>query len=790
MLYEKELCLNDSPSGVRQADNVTVFPAGITTGATFDKSLMYKRGVAIGRENRLKGVNVWLGPTVGPVGRKPKGGRNWEGFGVDPVLQAVGGRETIRGVQEQGVIATIKHFVGNEQEMYRMYNPVQKAYSSNIDDRTLHELYAWPFAEGIHVGVGAAMMAYNAVNGTACSQHPYLINGLLKDEMGFQGFVMTDWLAHMSGVASALAGLDMDMPGDTQIPFFGNSYWMYELTRSALNGSVPMDRLNEAATRIIAAWYQMGQDQGFPHTNFDTNSKEAFNPLYPAAWPASPSGITNEFVRAQADHDVIARQIAQEGITLLKNQGNVLPLSKGQPLKVFGTDAQQNPDGLNSCRDRNCNKGTLGEGWGSGTVDYMYMDDPISAIKADSQNVVYYNTDTFPSNSIPKPTDQDIAVVFVNSDSGENTYTVEGNHGDRDASGLYLWHGGDELIQKAAANYKTVIVVIHTVGPIILEKWHDLPSVKAILVAHLPGQEAGRSLTNVLFGRTSPCGHLPYSITKKETDLPSSVTTLIDSEAFLAQAQDSFTEGLYIDYRYLNKQGIKPRYAFGHGLSYTTFAFSNVSIAKGVQMSPFPPSAVPRGSSSLNYSQAIPDAQQAVLPAGLRPILRYIYSHLSRSDADAAIRDGQTKTYPYPPGYSTQQKPGARAGGGEGGNPVLWDVAYTVTLTVTNTGATYPGKVAVQAYLQFPTAPGSPETPVIQLRDFEKTRELAPGESTTVTLTLTRKDLSVWDVGAQDWRIPAVDGAYKVWLGRASDALFTVCDADTLSCRSGAAPPV
>lgn len=129
-----QLCLNDSPAGVRHADNVTAFPDGITVGATFDKSLMYQRGVAIGKENRGKGVHVWLGPVVGPIGRKPKGGRNWEGFGADPVLQAVGARETIKGVQEQGVIATIKHFIGNEQEMYRMYNPFQYAYSSNIGE--------------------------------------------------------------------------------------------------------------------------------------------------------------------------------------------------------------------------------------------------------------------------------------------------------------------------------------------------------------------------------------------------------------------------------------------------------------------------------------------------------------------------------------------------------------------------------------------------------------------------------------------------------------------------------
>lgn len=127
-----QLCLADSATGVRQADNVTVFPSGITTGATWDKDLMYARGVAMGKEFRGKGANIYLGPSVGPIGRKPRGGRNWEGFGADPVLQGKAAALTIKGVQEQGVIATIKHLIGNEQEMYRMYNTLQQGYSSNI----------------------------------------------------------------------------------------------------------------------------------------------------------------------------------------------------------------------------------------------------------------------------------------------------------------------------------------------------------------------------------------------------------------------------------------------------------------------------------------------------------------------------------------------------------------------------------------------------------------------------------------------------------------------------------
>jgi beta-glucosidase len=409
------------------------------------------------------------------------------------------------------------------------------------DDRTIHELYLWPFADGVRAGAGAVMAAYNAVNGSACTQNSYLINNLLKDELGFQGFIMSDWLAQISGVPSALAGLDMAMPGDTEIPLvFGTSYWMYELSRSVLNGSVPVDRLDDMATRVVAAWYQMGQDQDYPPPNFSSNSdlKEYF--LYPGAIPDSPIGVVNQFVDVQADHNMTARQIAQDAVTMLKNDGKVLPLSASTPIVVFGTDAQVNSDGPNACTDRNCDTGTLGMGWGSGTANYPYFDDPISAFKRRTSNVTFYNTDTFPSLSAT-PTPDDVAFVFLSSDSGEETYNVEGNQGDRSASGLAAWHGGDTLVQQVAEKFQTVVVVVHTVGPLVLEPWINLTSVKAVLFAHLPGQEAGESLTNVLYGDVSPSGHLPYTIPVAESDYPASVSIL---NAGTGQLQDVYSEGL------------------------------------------------------------------------------------------------------------------------------------------------------------------------------------------------------------------------------------------------------
>ncbi|KAK8038203.1 hypothetical protein PG994_014970 [Apiospora phragmitis] len=768
------------PLGVRTTDNVTAFPAGITTGATFDKKLMGKASTCI-----------WALRLV-PLGRKPRGGRNWEGFGADPVLQAFAGSETVKGVQDQGVIAVLKHLIGNEQEVQRMFNVAQQGISANIDDRAMHELYLWPFAEGVRAGTGAVMTSYNAVNGSASSQNAYSINGLLKEELGFQGLVMTDWLAHMSGVASALAGLDMSMPGDTQIPVLpGTAYFMYEMTRSALNGSVPMDRINDMATRVVAAWYKMGQDEDYPRPNFSSNTRDRTGLLYPAA-VFSPSGVVNQYVNVQADHKVIAKQVAQDAITLLKNNGSLLPISTSAPIKVFGTDAQANPDGINKCSDKSCNKGTLGQGWGSGSADYPYMDDPISSLKRKAGDVQFWNTDSFPKD-LPDATADDVALVFISSDSGENSYEVEGNHGDRDKTGLKAWHNGDELVQKAAEKYSNVVVVVHTVGPIVMDPWINLPSVKSVVFAHLPGQEAGDSLTEVLFGEVSPSGHLPYTVPVSEDDYPESVSIVPNG---LGQPQDTFSEGIYIDYRYFQKNGVKPQYAFGHGLSYASFAYSDVSIKAVTPLSASPPARPAKAADPIAaMNNTIPAASEALRPEGFKDIFRYRYSFLADNDAKNAYADGAAgKKYPsLPPGYSTTQKEADQtpAGGPSGGNPALWDVAYTVSLTVTNNGTAHAGKASTQLYVQFPETDNAKyDTPPLQLRDFAKTAALEPGKSETVELTITRKGVSVWDSELQNWVVPNPEGRFKFWIGDASDSFGAVCYSDSTACEIGVPGPL
>jgi hypothetical protein len=491
----------------------------------------------------------------------------------------------------------------------------------------------------------------------------------------------------------------------------------------------------------------------------------------------------NEFVDVQANHAEVAREVARDAITLLKNQDGLLPLSPNGTLKIFGTDAEKNPDGINSCADQGCNKGTLGMGWGSGSARYPYMNSPIDGFKTRGANYQFFNTDSFPGNSNPSP--NDTAVVFVTADSGENYITVENNPGDRTSSNLNLWHNGDKLIKDVAAKYSNVVVVVHTVGPILMDQWHDLPSVKAVLFAHLPGQEAGDSLMQVLFGDVSPSGHLPYTLPNSEADYPKSLS-LVGYQ--IGQPQDTFTEGLYIDYRHFHKANITPRYAFGHGLSYTTFSFSNATITPVTPLTATPPARPAKGETP-TYSTAIPPASEAYWPANFNRIWRYLYSWLEKNDADAAAKIGNSTTkYPYPVGYSNDQKPGLPAGGAQGGNPALFDTAFDVTVSVTNTGSRA-GKAVAQLYIQFPSEV-TVDTPVIQLRDFEKTRELEAGASQALTLRVTRKDLSVWDVVSQNWVVPAVEGDYGVWVGGASDDLHVRCGTASGSCEGDQESPV
>jgi beta-glucosidase len=236
--------------------------------------------------------------------------------------------------------------------------------TSNIDDRTMHELYLWPFADAVKANVASVMCSYNKLNTTWACESGRLLNGLLKEELEFKGYVVSDWDAQHTTAGSARAGMDMAMPGDD---FHGqkNFLWADKLA-NAIPGQVPLARLDDMVRRILAAFYYLGQDKGYPKLTFNS-------------WKNGTGGPD-----VQGDHKTVARAVARDGIVLLKNDGSgrkgsgpvlkndgrVLPLNGRKTLAIIGEDAFNNPKGPNACADRGCNTGTLAMGWGSGTAEF------------------------------------------------------------------------------------------------------------------------------------------------------------------------------------------------------------------------------------------------------------------------------------------------------------------------------------------------------------------------------------------------------------------------------------
>ncbi|KMP08134.1 beta-glucosidase 1 [Coccidioides immitis RMSCC 2394] len=745
----RSLCMQDGPLGIRFADHVSAFPAGINVGATWSKNLAYLRGKAMGEEHRDKGVDVQLGPAVGPLGRSPDGGRNWEGFSPDPVLSGYLVAETIKGIQDAGVIACVKHFIVNEQERFRQAPEAQgygfnisESSSSNVDDVTMHELYLWPFADAVRAGVGSVMCSYNQINNSYGCSNSYTQNKLLKGELGFQGFIMSDWQAHHSGVGDALAGLDMSMPGDTLF-LTGKSYWGPNLTIAVTNGTIPQWRLDDMAVRIMAAYYKVRRDQTQVPINFNSWTRDEFGYLH--AGGQEGYGRVNQMVNVRGRHAVIARKVASASTVLLKNRG-VLPLKGKEKLTaVIGEDAGPNLWGPNGCPDRGCANGTLAMGWGSGTADFPYLVTPAQAIENEvitkGVGEVMSVFDNYATSQIESVVSQaTVSLVFVNAGAGEAFISVDGNEGDR--KNLTLWKNGDELIKTVASMCNNTVVVMHTAGPVLVDKWYDHPNVTAILWAGLPGQESGKALGDVIYGRVNPGAKSPFTWAATSEDY--GVSILKEPNAGTKAPQIDFEEGIFIDYRAFDKSNTKPIYEFGFGLSYTTFTFSDLEV-QPLRANPYVPTSgftdpAPVFGNSTDHLQ---------FPAGFDPVHLYIYPWLNSTDLKESSmdRDYGLPTEKYVPPGATDGGPQALlpAGGGPGGNPGLYEELYRVSVTITNTGSVT-GDEVPQLYLSL----GGPNDAKIVLRGFDRVT-LRPGENTVWQTTLTRRDISNWDPVTQNW---------------------------------------
>lgn len=610
----------------------------------------------------------------------------------------------------------------------------------------------WPFADAVKAGVGSVMCSYQQLNNSYACQNSKLLNGLLKHELGFQGFVMSDWGAQHAGAATAVAGLDMTMDGATVV-LGDRTYWGANLTVAVLNGTVPAYRVDDMAMRIMAAYFKVGRTvEGQPEINFSswTDDDEGY-----LQWTAKENwGVINQHKDVRTDHARLVREIGAAGTVLLKNEG-ALPLEKPRFLAVFGDDAGSNPHGPNSCPDRACGDGTAAAGWGSGTANFPYLISPDAALqhRAVSEGSRYESSLTnyggdYANNLAATP--DATSIVFVHASAGETFVTYDGNLGDR--KNFTLWANGSDLIHNISSNCNNTIVVIHSPGPVDVTSFYENPNVTAILWAGFPGQESGNSITDVLYGDVNPSAKLPFTWGPSLESYGMDV--LFEPNNGEEAPWQNFDEGVFIDYRHFDRAAPEggegaPIWEFGFGLSYTTFNYSDIRVKSW----PAEPYVASTGSSPParifgNYSR---NSEDYVFPEGFTQVYPHLYPYLNSSDLREAADDasyGQTAAEFLPPNaLSSSAQPVSPAGGAPGGNLQLWDVLYTVTATVTNTGDSR-GAAVPQLYVSL----GGPDEPARVLRGFERIT-LDPGASATFSATLNRRDLSNWDVTQQNWVI-------------------------------------
>jgi beta-glucosidase len=508
------LLLTNGPAGVstggsRNPDHqplATALPAPISLAASFDVTQADAYGALGGAETLDVGRNVLEGPTVG-IARVPVTGRTFEGYGEDPYLAAQMAVHDINGVQGKGVIANVKHYVGNDQETNRF------GVNDDVDERTLREIYLPPFEAAVKdAHVGSVMCAYPKINGTFNCENPVLLNGILKKEWGFDGFVFSDFGAVHSTVGSANAGLDLETPT-------GSNYSTAKVKAALADGSIKQSTIDEKLVRRYATMIRLGLFDRTPTT--------------------TP-------IPAQAD-GAVARHIADEGMVLLKNGGNLLPLSKTsqKSIALIGDD-----------------KARTGGG-GSSHVKPLYTVTPSAGLRNRAGSGVTITTDPgrTVSSAVAKARAADIAIVMVTDEEGEG----------KDRPNLTLPNNQDALVSAVvAANPKTV-VVSKTGGPVLMP-W--LSKVPAVLQAWYPGEEDGNAVADVLFGAFNPSGKLPVTFPQREADVPANTPAQYPGVDGTAH----YSEGIFVGYRHYDAGKIAPLFPFGYGLSYTTFASANLKV--------------------------------------------------------------------------------------------------------------------------------------------------------------------------------------------------------------------
>lgn len=668
------MVLSDGPAGLRilpqrPADSktyyCTAFPVATLLASTWDTELVYNVGSAMGNEVLEYGSDVLLAPAIN-IHRNPLCGRNFEYYSEDPLLTGKMAAAMVKGIQSQGVGTSLKHFAANNSETYR------NTSNSIISQRALREIYL----EGFRIVVEQAqpwtvMTSYNLINGVYTSESSELISEILRNEWGFKGFVMTDWYGGKDVVAQMKAGNDMIMPGiPKQIEI---------LTNAVNSGALDIKVLDKNVERILTVMLLSPRFKGYIYT--DKPDLKA--------------------------HAQISRQAAADGIILLKNSNNTLPLNASdKKIAAFGNASYETFSGGTGSGDVNeaytisISQGLLNAGLDvQKTMALQYEEfindekakqpkptDPLMALLMPPPPIPDMAVDMLSVKLLAKESDLAIITVGRNAGEGGDRKNVEGD--------FKLSQNEFDLIKRVTSAFhakgKKVIVVLNIGGVIETASWRDMPD--AILLAWQGGQETGNSLADILTGKVNPSGKLATTFPVKYEDVPSSATfpgKVIEQvnagatdkkedivAAFLnpEPIEVTYEDGIYVGYRYYGTFGVGPAYEFGFGLSYTEFEYSGLKVET--------------------------------------------------------------------PDFKNKQ---------------------SVTFTVKNTGKVA-GREVVQMYTSAPMS--KIDKPKCELKGFAKTKTLQPGESQTITLQLTARDLSSFNTGASAWVADA--GKYDVLIAASS----------------------
>ena len=547
-----ELVTSDGPHGVRHEhgrdwdkdenvlDSGTYLPTGTALAATWNPELGYEFGKVLGAEANFRGKDVILGPGLNII-RTPVNGRNFEYMTEDPYLNSKMVVGYIQGVQDQGIAACAKHYIANSQEFER--------YSVNIEmnERAFREIYLPGFKSAVQDGgVLTVMGAYNKFRGEFCSHSDFLLNDVLKDEMGFEGLVMSDWNAVHNTMEAINNGLDLEMGTDLGMlpnPDYGKFYLGDTVVSLVKSGVVEESIIDDKVRRILRVMFAINK----------------FGERVPGSYNTP-------------EHQQTAMEIASEAVTLLKNEG-VLPLSKEKikTLAVIGANATKKHAGTGgSSQVKAYYEVTPLEGIEKlvgGSMEVKYS--PGYEIKRDggaSKNMI--------DEAVANAKSADQAVLVVGWIRGytdaweENAFDAE----DLDKSGIQLPFGQDELIQSVLkANPNTVVVLVGG-GPVDMSGW--VSDARGILQAWYGGMEGGTALAKVLFGDINPSGKLPMTFPKKLDDSPAHALGEYPGKDLTM----NYNEGIFVGYRYFDSYDVEPEFAFGHGLSYTTFEYSDLQV--------------------------------------------------------------------------------------------------------------------------------------------------------------------------------------------------------------------